>query len=303
MKVFVTGATGVLGRRVVASLVARGDEVTGLARSDANRTSLGQVGATPVAADLFDGESLEAAAAGAEAVLHLATKIPPASEGWRAGAWRENDRIRDTATPLLVDAALAHGASTFVFPSITFGYEDGDDRWIDESVPYDSGVPMLAAAVAAERETERFATTGTRGVVLRMAMFVGPDPSTARDVRRGARLGRGPCFGSREGYVSTIWLDDAAAAVVAALDAPSGTYNVAVDEPQRRDEYCAAVAAAFGRKRLRPLPAFVARSIGAAYMARSQRVSNAAFKTATGWAPQVRSGGEAWQLAVAGGRR
>jgi len=303
MKVFVTGATGVLGRRVVATLVERGDDVIGLARSDANTVALRAVGATPCAGDLFDADSLMAATAGADAVLHLATKIPRAARGWRAKAWRENDRIRDTATPLLVDAALANGAPTFVFPSITFGYQDCGDRWIDESVPYGDDSPALAATVAAERETARFAGAGARGVVLRMAMFVGPDASTTADARRGARLGRGPCIGPPEGYISTIWLDDAAAAVVSALTAPSGTYNVAVDEPQTRGECCAAVAAALGTSRLKPMPAYAVSRIGAGYLARSQRIANAAFKAATGWTPQVGSSGEAWRLAVERTRR
>lgn len=298
MKVFVTGATGVLGKRVVADLRKRGDEVIGLARSDANTTALAAAGAAPFRGDLFDPESLRAATVGADAVLHLATRIPPATKAWRTGAWLENDRIRDTATPLLVDAALANGAGVFVYPSITFGYESSGDHWIDESVPYGSGSPILESTVAAEAETARFAATGARGVVLRMAMFVGPDESTVRDVRRGVRLGLGPCFGSPDGYVSTIWLDDAAAAVTAALDAPPGTYNIAVDEPQWRSDYCAAVAAAFGKRRLRPVPAFVAGRTGVEYMTRSQRVSNSAFKSATGWAPRVASGGEAWHLAT-----
>lgn len=292
MKVFVTGATGVLGRRVVRSLVGRGDEVVGLARSSANESTLVLLGAAAARGDLFDGESLKAATFGADAVLHLATKIPPAARAWRLGTWRENDRIRDRGTPLLAEAAAANGATTLVFPSISFGYDDSGDEWIDESVRYGDDSPIMDATMAAEEVTLGFAEDG-RGVVLRMALFVGPDASTTPDARRGARLGLAPCFGSRDAFISTIWLDDAASAVVAAIDAPSGTYNVAEDEPLRRGDYCAAVAAAFGRKRLRPLPAFAARRLGAEYLLRSQRVSNAAFKTATGWRPEV-GAREAW---------
>ena len=94
MNVFVTGATGVLGRAVVPLLVAAGHRVRGLARSNANEAALRRLGAEPVVADLFAVESLRQAVAGSDAILHLATKIPPPNAAARPAAWDANDRIR-----------------------------------------------------------------------------------------------------------------------------------------------------------------------------------------------------------------
>src|ERR1700686_5467608 len=93
MKVFIAGATGVLGRRVVRLLVAEGHQVVGLSRSPANSEWLSQNGARPASGDLFDLEHVALLAAGCEAVLHLATAIPNKTRISLAD-WAANDRIR-----------------------------------------------------------------------------------------------------------------------------------------------------------------------------------------------------------------
>ena len=104
--VFVTGATGVLGRATIPHLLASGHVVQALSRSAANDAVIRALGAEPVRGDLFDPESLTRALAGADAVLHLATRIPPSSKMWRRSAWVENDRIRAEGAKNLVDGAL-----------------------------------------------------------------------------------------------------------------------------------------------------------------------------------------------------
>jgi hypothetical protein len=107
-------------------------------------------------------------------------------------------------------------------------------------------------------------------------------------------------LGSGGGYQSSIWVPDAAAAVLAAMErAPAGIYDVVDDEPLRRDDLTAAMATAVGRGRLRQPPAWLVRRLAGevgASLAPSQRVSNRRFKEATGWAPTVRSGVEGWRL-------
>src|SRR5215216_5587988 len=113
--VFVTGATGVLGRATIPQLLASGYTIRALSRGEANDVAISALGAEPVRADLFDPKSLSRALAGADAVFHLATRIPPNSDMRRRSAWAENDRIRAEGTKNLVDAALATDARTFVY--------------------------------------------------------------------------------------------------------------------------------------------------------------------------------------------
>lgn len=293
MKIFVTGATGVLGRPVVRRLVAAGHTVRGLSRSPANAALLRQLGAEPVAADLFDAASLRAALQDGDAVLHLATKIPPTSRAGRLSAWAENDRIRRDGTHALVTAALASQPTrTFIYPSFALVYPESGDAWIDAANTIAAPTAIQRTTLDAEAEVARFASaTGRRGLSLRMGAFYGLDVPSAQDQLRIARMGFSPVPGRPEGYLPLIWVDDAASAVVAALDrGDSGVYDIVDDNPLRRAEITAAMAAVVGRKRLRPLPAWLMRLVGGPgvdSLSRGQRVSNRRFKAATGWAPSV----------------
>ncbi len=293
MDVFVTGATGVLGRATVPLLAAAGDRVRALSRSEKNDETLRCMGAEPVRGDLFDRDSVRAAVTGSDAILHLATKIPAMRRAIRAGAWQENDRIREDGTHNLVDAALAAGVETFIYPSVIFVYPDGGDRWLDAATTQPVVPPsnILRSTLIAEAEVARFSADGHRGVVLRMGAFYGPESVQTRDLVDLARRGLAALLGSSEGYQSSIWIPDAAAAVVAALErAPAGIYDVVDDEPLRRRELKVALAAAVGRRRLLSLPAALVRVGGGkagAALSVSQRVSNWRFREATGWAPTV----------------
>src|SRR5919199_2729786 len=98
MRIFLTGATGVIGKRVVPQLIAVGHEVTAVGRTPEKRASLTRQGANAVEVDLFDRAALRSVIAGHEAVINLATSIPPSSRTLLPGAWRENDRIRRVAS-------------------------------------------------------------------------------------------------------------------------------------------------------------------------------------------------------------
>ncbi|HEY6285184.1 MAG TPA: NAD(P)-dependent oxidoreductase, partial [Ktedonobacteraceae bacterium] len=134
MNIFVTGATGVLGKTIVPMLIADGHTVCALSRSEANRDMLQDFGARPVQANLFDVTSLKRELIGCDAILHLATRIPPTSKMAKQSAWLENDRIRRDGTLNLVEAALAVATvQVFVYPSYAFVYPDSGDPWIDAS--------------------------------------------------------------------------------------------------------------------------------------------------------------------------
>ncbi len=300
--VFVTGATGVVGRRIVPLLGARGDRVTAIGRSPEKRAWLESLGARAVSAALFDAGDLRRvlAESGADTVLNLATHMP--SSAFRMmlpWSWKENDRVRREGSAALVDAALATGVGRFVQESFAPIYEDAGEAWIDEECPV-RPAPYNRTVLDAEHSASRFAGGGGVGVTLRFAGFYGPDPML-RTMTSLARRGWAPLPGPAGAYWSSISHDDAAAAAVAALELPTGTYNVCDDEPLTRLEFAAAVARAVGAPAPRMMPAWMTRLGGSSVelLSRSQRMSNAKLRSASGWAPRWRSAREGIPAAVA----
>jgi nucleoside-diphosphate-sugar epimerase len=197
LRVFVTGASGVLGHALLPLLDAAGHHV-----SAPDRREL----------DLFDARSVREALLEIEAVYHLATRIPPRERRVDPDAWRANDWLRADAARLLVDAALVAGTEVYVQPSVTFVYPaDGE---VDEDTPLGDVPPHLESSLAAEREAARFAQAGRRGVVLRLGRLDGPGTDYAEP---------------EPGASATLHVDDAGRALLAALEAPSGIYNVVRD--------------------------------------------------------------------------
>src|SRR4051812_8053794 len=113
MRVFVTGATGVIGRRVVPLLISEGHRVTAVARSPQQRAQFAGLGAVPVELDLFAREAVRRAVAGHDAIVNLATHLPRGFKSFFPAAWATNDRIRRVASNLLVDGAIAGGVQVF----------------------------------------------------------------------------------------------------------------------------------------------------------------------------------------------
>jgi nucleoside-diphosphate-sugar epimerase len=302
MKVFVAGATGVLGWRAVRDLVAAGHQVTGIARSDEKEALLRSLGATPVRVDLFDADAVRAAAAGHDAVLNLATHVPKPSEAARRSAWAEHERIRGEGARILVDAALSGGASVYVQESLAFAYADGGATVLDEDFPLLDGGAATAVR-AAEAEVARFtaAGDGRRGVALRFGQFYSADSTHTQAMVKAARRGVSMNVGGANGYAPIISCDDAASAVVAALDAPAGIYNVVDDEVMTRREADAALATAVGGSRLLRPPAAAVKAAGedAKVFLTSNRPTNARFKQATGWQPRYPSPREGFPPLVA----
>jgi nucleoside-diphosphate-sugar epimerase len=299
-KVFVAGATGVVGSRAVRQLLAAGHEVTALARSPEKAAALLAVGATPVQVDLFDASALMHAIAGHDAVCNLATHIPRTSKAALPGAWKQNDRIRTEGSRNLVDAALAAGAAHYVQESISFVYADAGDAWIDETSEI-TVVPYVQSALESLAQTERFTAGGGSGVLLRFGMFYAPDSHHTVDLFSMARKGISTEIGELDAYKTTIHADDAASAVVAALGLPGGVFNVGEDEPLTRRDHLEIVAGLVGRKKLRRAAHHARHLAGSKteMLARSQRVSNRTFREATGWAPRYPSIREGYPEVVA----
>lgn len=230
MRVFFTGATGVIGREAIPALIEQGDEVSAAVRPESDSSWLENLGVSTVPVDLFDVEAVATAVKGHDAVAHFATAIPAQSDFAKRKAWEVNDRLRTDATRNLVDAALARDVDVFVQESVSFVYADGGDRWLDEGAQVGTVWGALDSALEAERQTARITEAGGRGVALRMARLYGPGRASAEYLEAVAAR-KVPVVGSGDNFVSHLHISDAGRAVADALSAPAGVYNVADSDP------------------------------------------------------------------------
>ncbi len=300
MRVFVAGGTGAIGGHVIPALVGEGHTVSALARTPEKAATLQRQGATAVAVSIFDRQALAKAFADHDAVANLTSAIPPMSRFLLARAWQANDRVRTEGSAAVVDAALDAGVGRLVQESVSMLYPHRGSAWIDEDVPIDV-FPMARANVAAETSADRFSAAGGTGVVLRFGWFYGPGAAHSEQMLAQARRHIGMVLGPPDGYLSSIHMTDGAAAVVAALGAPAGTYNVVDDEPLTKRDYAAALAAAAGRAMWVRGPGRAALLLGdrLTSLTRSLRVSNGRFRSTTGWAPRFASAREGWMATAA----
>ncbi len=288
-EIIITGSTGVIGRRAVRELLAAGHRVTGVTRSARGRERLERLGARAVEADVFDEASLRHAFEGADAVVNLLTHVPSADRMADPSAWEENDRMRGEASAVIARAAQAAGVQRLVQESIAFVYADGGEEWLDEDAPV-AGGGVTTTALTAERNALELFDGDT--VLLRFGLLIGPDSGSTQAMLEAARGGASIAIGPPGAYRPTLWVDDTATAIAAALRVPAGTYNVADTDPPTNAEIDAALAATVGVEALRP------RAPQDSALARSQRVSSQRLREAGGWSPSMRAGTEGWGIAA-----
>ncbi len=290
MDVFIAGATGVLGRRLVRDLTARGHSVVGLSRSDSNDRTIASLGGRPHRADLFDADSLAKAAEGCEAVVHAATHIPSKTRihPWD---WAENDRIRRTGTRALSQAAGRVGARLYVQQSVVWVAEPSDGSPFDEDSPLS---PSLYTATAAE--SERLARDagdhyGFHVAILRCGSFYSADSAQTRMLAEAAMRHRLPIIGPGTAVWSNLHADDASTAFVAAIEAVrNGLWHVVDDAPAPVGDFLRELAQEIGALEPGHMPAWLAGLfVGPSTLSlftRSTRTSNARVKRELRWAPR-----------------
>ena len=195
-----------------------------------------------------------------------------------------------------MEAALAGGAMRFIQESFAPIYPDRGEEWIDERAPVRPG-RYNRGVIDAEAATERFTRSGGTGIALRFAFLYGADSDFTRDAIRLVRKGWAPTLGRPEGFISSVSHDDAAAAVVAALAAGAGTYNVVDDEPMRRRAFSDTLAEVLEVASPKLLPAWLAYVTGSLgdVLGRSQRISNRKLRAECGWFPRYPSMREGWR--------
>ncbi|MGY2873612.1 nucleoside-diphosphate-sugar epimerase [Marmoricola sp. URHA0025 HA25] len=293
-----SGGTGVIGRAAVRSLLAAGHDVDVLSRSPQNTALIQDLGARPRPADLFDAASLEAAYLGADAVVNLASRVPVGYSAAWPTAWRRNDALRTKAVANVVAAARAAGVRRLVQQSVSHLYADGGDAWIREQDPIEI-TPATEPAAVGESHVLDFGSSSRAGVVLRFGTVVGDDPTT-RFLLKAAANKRPVGIGRPENWSHLVHTDDLGPAVVAALHAPRGVYNVGA-EPVLRGELVAAYAKAAGAESGAFMGPVLRRLAGPRVepLTRSLRVSSDHFSAQTGWTPRRPTFDAAWFDAAA----
>jgi nucleoside-diphosphate-sugar epimerase len=285
VKVVLSGGTGVIGSAAVPALVNAGHRVVALSRNPENVKVLSELGALPLPGDLFDVDSLTDLYKGADAVINLATHVPVGYAGALPGSWREHDRLRTTGVANVVEAARRAGVRRVVQESVSFVYADHGDDWITEQDPIEI-TPSTEPSCVGESHVQDYACDSRVGVVLRFGSILGDDPLT-RFWLRAASHGRPVGIGRPESWAHLVHTDDLGSAVVAALHAPSGVYNVG-SEPVLRKDLVAGFAEAAGAGGQGSFMGPMMRRLSGQRiepLTRSLRISSDHFEAQTGWRP------------------
>jgi nucleoside-diphosphate-sugar epimerase len=308
MKVFVAGASGVIGTRLVSQLIDRGHEVVGTHRTRERGERVAALGAEPVQLDLLDARSVRKAvlAAAPDAIVHEATALGDAV--WSRNfdkAFAGTTALRTTGTDALLAAAREAGVDRFVaqsFASYRYARVGGPVKTEDD--PLDAAAPSNAVEAWNGMNSLDDKVAAAGGIVLRYGVFYG----AANDgLIEPVRKRQFPIIGAGGGYTSWIHLDDAATATVLALeqDGPA-IYNVVDDEPAPVRDWLPVMAAALGAKPPRHFPVWLARLVAgeaAVVMGTTARgASNAKAKRELGWSPRYGSWRQGFPAVYGGGR-
>jgi 2-alkyl-3-oxoalkanoate reductase len=304
MKIFLAGATGVLGRALVPQLVAEGHDVVGMTRTASKQDLLRSLGARPVVADALDADAVARAVAGAEpeVIVHQLTALSgpmsarDARHPDRSYAAIMTNRLRTEGTDHLLAAGRAAGARRFVaqgFAAFRFARTGGPVQ--TEAEPLDPDPPApLRAAQEGYLYLERAVTAieWGEGLVLRYGGFYGPGTaiSLTPDALMASLIRKRlfPIIGGGAGVFSHVHIDDAATATAIAVEhGDPGIYNIVDDDPAPVREWLPVLASALEAKPPRRIPRWLGRLVAgeapAIMMTAVRGASNAKAKRELGW--------------------
>jgi nucleoside-diphosphate-sugar epimerase len=290
MRVFIAGASGVLGRRLVRQLVARGHFVVGQVRSAKSGSVVRAMGGEPRDADLFDADSLAKVADGCDTVIHAATAIPTKRKTIPSD-WAMNDHIRRKGTRCLTEAAGKIGAKAYLQQSIAWLARPKDESAFDEDSPVVPD-PILQSAIDAEAiAREASSTEGFVTAVLRGGFFYDSESAHTRLLAGALRNHSMPIIGSGNAVWAMIHTDDAASAYVAVVEHPqNGVWHVVDNELVTVGAFLEEFALRLGARPPRRVPVWLAKWFAGeqavAYFTKSTRTTNARFRRDFGWSPR-----------------
>lgn len=310
MRIFVAGGTGVIGRRLVPQLVARGHQVTATTMDPGKLGLLEQLGAEAVVMDGLDAVSVGEAVATAQpdAIVHQMTAISVAHAGkpdfkhfdrWFA----TTSRLRIEGTDHLLAAAEAAGVSTFVAQSYASWNGIRTGGWVKtEEDPLDMEKGTVAqSGMEAIRYLEDVVLKAG-GVALRYGWLYGPGATD--DLVETVRKRQLPLVGSGAGYTSWAHVDDVASATVLAVEQQAkGVFNIVDDEPAPASVWLPYLAACAGAKPPLRVPTWLARllagQVAVTMMTEGRGFSNAKAKRELGWEPRFASWREGFKEGLA----
>jgi nucleoside-diphosphate-sugar epimerase len=291
MRVFVAGGTGVIGRRLVPQLVARGHQVTVTTTSAAKLGLAAQLGAEGVVMDGLDAVSVGEAVARAapDAIVHQMTALSAAHAGrpdlrHPGRFFATTLRLRTEGTDHLLAAADAAGVSHVVAQSFAQSFTGG--RVLTEEDRPDLGAGAVMRRMAEGVLHVEDAVVKAGGAALRYGGFYGP--GATEDQVALVRKRKFPLVGGGTGYFSWVHLDDAASATVLAVEQRAqGVFDIVDDEPAPVSEWLPYLAACAGAKRPMRVPAWAARLLAGEFavklMTEGRGFSNAKAKRELGW--------------------
>jgi nucleoside-diphosphate-sugar epimerase len=302
MRVFVAGATGVIGRRLLPALRTAGHEPIAMTRSPDKAAALSAQGVEAVVCDAYDAEGLARAVAHAQPdqIVHALTDLPEEINMRRFERdVQSTGRLRREGTRNLLAAARAAGVQRILAESIAFIYAPEGGRVKDEDAPLATATLPSAAEPIADLERQ---VLEAGGIVLRYGQLYGPGTGFAKDGAWATNLRRRrlPIVGAGSGMFSFLHVDDAASATVAALgrDGPA-TYNVVDDDPAPVREWVPVYARAVQAPTPWRAPAWVGRlaagPIAVEMMNELRGASNARIKRELDWQPKYASWREGFQ--------
>ena len=299
MRVFVAGATGVMGRQLMPRLLEAGHRVAGMTRTESKRAELWDLGVQPVVADALDPEQVAAAVAEAQpdVIVHELTAIGVFDPRNFDRAFAATNRLRTEGTDHLLSAGQAVGVRRFVAQSYAaWPYARIGGPVKSEDDPLDPAPPRhMRESLAAIRHLEEavLGADWTEGIVLRYGAFYGPGTSMSpgSEQLEMIRKRKFPVVGDGGGLWSFVHVADAAEATMAAIEhGRRGVYNVVDDEPAAVADWLPALAQQIGAPRPRRVPRLVGRlfagEAGAVMMTEIRGASNAKAKRELGWCPQ-----------------
>jgi nucleoside-diphosphate-sugar epimerase len=299
MRVFVVGASGTLGTRLVAQLVERGHEVTGTYHSTGHEERVAAFGAAAVRLDVVDAPAVlaEVRRAEPEAIIHEATALAAAKFGRSFDkTFAATNRLRTAGTDAVLAAAQATRVRTVVAQSFApYRYERSGQPVKSEQDRLDPNPPASARETFAAMSHIDTVVPAAGGIALRYGLFYGiDDPTTENGLLGPIRKRRYPILGAGNGMMSFIHLDDAATATVRAVErGGSGIFNIVDDHPAPMREWVPYLAQVVGAKPPLHFPTWVgglfAGREAAAMLTSCRGASNAMARRDLGWTPRYPS--------------